>query len=483
MAQDKEAARRRWLLLLDKMATAPAESANIAVLDAALMLVAAGQGLAAHQLLLNLLHGELHISPASLCRPRLAGLLPGLSHGLGLPCPDLPELGGQGLSHYMEAIGQADWASQLEDRFATPLPISAAWTSVPASVVEDWLARGAGRLGQIRAGQQSWQQQADFLRDTYRLIQQLCRHDQLIATAPLFELYDALCNALGHARNDAVSQALTSLRLTVLVRLGQGAAARELLHSGARKTTAWIESVFSRPTGARLLLDGALRDEFPLSASDAAAAADALTTRRRHPPQYLLPCSDDWAEFLAAWNDDFFARRTRDRSYLDDYYPEQMAQQDLGAPGASPDDIAALEQRLGRSLPASYRNFLLSSNGWLVADGADQLLAAADVGWFVEQEPEWVAAWQEAFGGKDVDDEHYFQRGAHQDATAIRASCLASALQISSSADGYVFLLIPDVVDAHGEWEAWDLGVKLPGANRFRNFYEMLAVVRERSTR
>ncbi|WP_181970637.1 SMI1/KNR4 family protein [Kitasatospora xanthocidica] len=61
----------------------------------------------------------------------------------------------------------------------------------------------------------------------------------------------------------------------------------------------------------------------------------------------------------------------------------------LGASGAPRTDIEALEQRLGATLPSSYRQFLLASNGWLhVNDAEGPLLNAAQVGWLKDLDPE-----------------------------------------------------------------------------------------------
>ena len=47
-------------------------------------------------------------------------------------------------------------------------------------------------------------------------------------------------------------------------------------------------------------------------------------------------------------------------------------------------------------------------------------------------------------------------------------------LEISSNVDGYASYLNPLVVDADGEWEAWDFGVKTTGAIRYASFRDLL---------
>lgn len=83
-------------------------------------------------------------------------------------------------------------------------------------------------------------------------------------------------------------------------------------------------------------------------------------------------------------------------------------------------------------------------------------------------------------GAAAVSDEDYFQYGAHQDPVTLRAHYLQTALQISTTEDGWVYLLNPQVVDERGEWEAWDFGTKLAGADRYRSFWELLQAVCQR---
>jgi hypothetical protein len=100
----------------------------------------------------------------------------------------------------------------------------------------------------------------------------------------------------------------------------------------------------------------------------------------------------------------------------------------LGTAGATGEELAALEARLGLTLPPSYRSFLETTNGW---------------------GPEWVEIW-----------------AGNEEGPALR-----TALQISTVADG-VCLLIPS---DKTEWETWFFANWIPGADRhstFRAFME-----------
>lgn len=69
----------------------------------------------------------------------------------------------------------------------------------------------------------------------------------------------------------------------------------------------------------------------------------------------------------------------------------------------------------------------------------------------------------------------YFVYGEEQDCVYLRREYLQTALEINSdSGDGDIYLLNPQIITADGEWEAWHFGNKLPGAIRYRSFYEMM---------
>ena len=135
------------------------------------------------------------------------------------------------------------------------------------------------------------------------------------------------------------------------------------------------------------------------------------------------------------------------------------------------EDIATLEARLGAALPLSYREFLLTSDGIVVPEFVS-LLPAAQVDWFKNLDTaDTIRAWNR--DDDEASDEQYAIYGADQDCIHMRPRYLQTALQISTSCDGDVLLLIPDVRFG-GEWEAWFLGNKNPGAYRYRSFRDLM---------
>lgn len=139
---------------------------------------------------------------------------------------------------------------------------------------------------------------------------------------------------------------------------------------------------------------------------------------------------------------------------------------------AGEDDVAALEARLGSNLPPSYREFLLTSDGLVVPTFGVSLLPAAQVDWFRNlDEVGTIEIWNESDDeATDAQDAIY---GADQDCVHMRPRHLRTALQISTSADGDVLLLIPEVRFG-AEWEAWFFGNKNPGAYRYRSFRALM---------
>jgi HEAT repeat protein len=167
-------------------------------------------------------------------------------------------------------------------------------------------------------------------------------------------------------------------------------------------------------------------------------------------------------------------------------------------PGASEAAIAALEARLGTSLPPSYRAFLAISDGaaafpaWgvVAADpgsdptGATGLHDAATVDWIRNTDRLMASITNEITGdpGDDpqylalVPEREYLLDGVlqHPEGGSEKGGHLRHVLEVSTNIDGYATYLNPLVVDADGEWEAWDYGVKTLGAVRYASFRDLI---------
>lgn len=162
---------------------------------------------------------------------------------------------------------------------------------------------------------------------------------------------------------------------------------------------------------------------------------------------------------------------------------EMLASGWLGYPGATEEQITNAEARLETKFPPSYREFLRVSNGWINSDWTElQLWSTEEVDWFATRNQNWIDGWSPTYTDErpTVPDDLYFVYGEEQDCVNLRTEYLQNALEISSdSGDGDIFLLIPEVIFDDGEWEAWHFGSKLPGATRYRSFYELMQQVVE----
>ncbi|TYB59732.1 SMI1/KNR4 family protein [Nonomuraea sp. PA05] len=147
-------------------------------------------------------------------------------------------------------------------------------------------------------------------------------------------------------------------------------------------------------------------------------------------------------------------------------------------PPATEADVRLLEERLGVELPGGYRQFLLFSDGW----GDCCLLRAGEAGWLRDLEPLAAEVWSGAESGKvrSVPDELYLVYGEEQESVNLRREYVPDTLLIGRWDDGMV-LLNPHVRTAEGEWEAWYLASWVPGARRYRCFWDLIG--NERVTR
>jgi SMI1 / KNR4 family (SUKH-1) len=132
-------------------------------------------------------------------------------------------------------------------------------------------------------------------------------------------------------------------------------------------------------------------------------------------------------------------------------------------PGASPQAIALAEERLGRTLPASYRAFLLEHDGWPRFFEGASLLGTATLG---KRFYEDIARGVFEAAETPVPDLGPLSRPAPRIIVPFGADLQGTTL----------FAFNPTVCDPRGEWEvvAWvnELGVR---RDNFEEFLEFVA--------
>ena len=181
----------------------------------------------------------------------------------------------------------------------------------------------------------------------------------------------------------------------------------------------------------------------------------------------------EWRAFLLNWQKEIL----QCTNYINDYDVFSVFPELKNGPilmQGNEDDIKILESKLGKALPASYRNFFIASSGWIHITMFSTYLSPNEANWFYETNKEWVDIWIESSDDYEVTDEDYFVYGEMQDPIYVRGKYMKSCLKISTDQDGYVFLLNPEIVTDDGEWEAWAFGTKLPGAYRYRTFEDLM---------
>jgi hypothetical protein len=144
--------------------------------------------------------------------------------------------------------------------------------------------------------------------------------------------------------------------------------------------------------------------------------------------------SFNWHDFLGRWQEEWVPRADEDDDGGQNVVP-------LGGPGADEAAIAAAEERLGRRLPPSYREFLAVSDGWHVDQtaGVYQLGGAADIDWF--RDPFDMTPLYEQNLGDNPREEDVLLAGMWQ-----------RALRLETDSDMSYALLDPGDSDQDGEW-------------------------------
>jgi hypothetical protein len=174
----------------------------------------------------------------------------------------------------------------------------------------------------------------------------------------------------------------------------------------------------------------------------------------------------DWATLMTRWNAELLAS-----GYGDD---GARAAGYLGFEGATEQEIAELERRIGLRLPASYREFLAYTDGWgTIGPFISRVWGTGEVGGFAARHPDWVRAYTIGAGVRLTDAE-YLVYGSAQDPARFRQEYLNTAIEVSDVGDDAILLLNPETRTSDGEWEAWFFANWNPGADRYRSFWDLM---------
>ncbi|WKD33244.1 SMI1/KNR4 family protein [Streptomyces xanthophaeus] len=170
----------------------------------------------------------------------------------------------------------------------------------------------------------------------------------------------------------------------------------------------------------------------------------------------------DWRPFLLRWSGEWADSLPDDEARSQE---DEAARRDrwLGFPPASEERIAAMEERLGRRMPPSYREFLEVSDGWRNAGGFVWLLAGTTD----------VRRHDNESGLADLFEE-YLDDDAGPDERR-NADIWRRGLQLDVESDITHVLLDPEEVDEDGEWAVYTWASwRAEAPERHANFAEFM---------
>ena len=150
----------------------------------------------------------------------------------------------------------------------------------------------------------------------------------------------------------------------------------------------------------------------------------------------------DWRSFLLRWSGEWADSLLEGKTRGEDDEAARRARW-LGLPPASEERIEAMEERLGRRMPPSYREFLKVSDGWRHAGGFVGLLAGTE-----------GAHWHNNESGlADMFEEHLAEDAGPEERRA--ADIWRRGLQLDVESDITYVFLDPEDVDKDGEWAVY----------------------------
>ncbi|GHA44521.1 hypothetical protein GCM10010372_50530 [Streptomyces tauricus] len=175
-----------------------------------------------------------------------------------------------------------------------------------------------------------------------------------------------------------------------------------------------------------------------------------------------VPVAFDWRPFLLRWSGEWADSVPSGKALS---AGDEAARQGrwLGFPPASEELIAAMEERLGRRMPPSYREFLKVSDGWRHAGGFVSLLAGTtDAHWHDNESG--LAEMFEEYQDEDAGPEE------RQEADIWRRG-----LQLDVESDITYVLLDPEDVGEDGEWAVYTWASwRAEAPERYTSFYEFM---------
>ncbi|MGW3645689.1 SMI1/KNR4 family protein [Streptomyces sp. NPDC000878] len=170
----------------------------------------------------------------------------------------------------------------------------------------------------------------------------------------------------------------------------------------------------------------------------------------------------DWRSFLLGWSGEWADSLPDGETQGEDDEAVRRARW-LGFSPAPEERIAAMEERLGRRMPPSYREFLQVSDGWRHAGGFVWLLAGTE-----------GAHWHDNKSGLADLFEEYLDEDAGPE-ERLEVDIWRRGLQLDVKSDAIHVLLDPEDVDEDGEWAVYTWASwRAAPPERHANFLEFM---------
>jgi hypothetical protein len=187
-----------------------------------------------------------------------------------------------------------------------------------------------------------------------------------------------------------------------------------------------------------------------------------------------IPVTDDWKAILSRLNSIVL----NSKKWKEDLTTEALANVWCGSPQATEGEIFSAEQRLGVSLPPSYRSFLSISNGWRpFSHFVERLLPVQEIERFLVTAPEDLRLIQKYYKEDEVSDSEYLDYETPRHMVALRHRYYPESLVVGRAWDGgggELVLLNPNITFPNGEWETILFADWIPGNWRYRSFREFV---------
>jgi hypothetical protein len=203
--------------------------------------------------------------------------------------------------------------------------------------------------------------------------------------------------------------------------------------SSAVKATSATPMIRARPASSGKAAAEVAPAPAAVPAPAPTAVPESVPQKAATPVDPRLTTVEGWRAYLTEYGAD--VARTMEEWQRREFTQDQLSSGWLGGDPVDESRIAAVEERLGKRLPASYRAFVGASEGWRhIGEFMYAMRGIDEIGWFNTVDPRMV----EIF----VNDEQL-------------GPIMGRALLISKEGDAQYWFLDPEDVSPDGEWAAY----------------------------